>query len=78
MIGLFYLPVLILKFETFSIQDFILANASIVLVNLGLSAFALAMHFGGKGGPMHAIENGKTIVQTILGIIIDKAIPTNL
>ena len=71
MIGLFYLPVLILKFETFSIQDFILANASIVLVNLGLSAFALAMHFGGKGGPMHAIENGKTIIQTILGIFIE-------
>ena len=69
---------MILKFDNFSLQDFILANASIVLVNLGLSAFALAMHFGGKGGPMHAIENGKTIVQTILGIVIDKAIPTNL
>ena len=40
-------------------------------MNLGLSAFALAMHFGGKGGPMHAIENGKTIIQTILGIFID-------
>jgi hypothetical protein len=62
LIGLFYLPILILKFESFTLKDFILANASIVLVNLGLSAFALAMHFGGKGGPIHAIENGKTII----------------
>lgn len=71
MIGLIYLPILFLNFEAFSLKDFILANSSIVLVNLGLSAFALAMHFGGKGGPMHAIENGKTIIQTILGIFID-------
>ena len=40
-------------------------------MNLSLSAIALAMRSGGKGGQMHAIENGKTIIQTILGIFID-------
>jgi len=30
------------------------------------------MHFGGKGGPIQAIENGKTIIQTILVAVIDE------
>jgi hypothetical protein len=71
LIGLIYLPILFLNFEAFSLKDFIFANSSIVLVNLSLSAIALAMRSGGKGGQMHAIENGKTIIQTILGIFID-------
>jgi len=45
-------------------------------VNIGLSAFALAMLFGGKGGPLHAVENGKTIIQTILVMVFDGINPS--
>ena len=46
------------------------ANIYIILIVMGVIFFSNALNFG-KGGPVQAIQETKTIVQTILNIAVD-------
>jgi hypothetical protein len=46
------------------------ANINIILITLGMIFFSNALNYG-KGGPVQAVQETKTIVQTILNIAVD-------
>ena len=54
--------------------DYFMANLNIVIIILGIFAFTRALA-SGNAGPVQAIQETKTIVQTILTIIILQKYP---
>ena len=63
--------------DTFTLQNCIESNASVVCVTVAINAFSMAMKYG-KGGSVQAIENMKNVVQTLLGAILMQDIPGTL
>lgn len=60
--------------ELFNWENFVYATASMGLVMVGISFFSKSLEWG-PAGPLQAIESCKTVVQTILVIVLLSQIP---
>mmetsp|Transcript_31605 Transcript_31605/g.48328 ORF Transcript_31605/g.48328 Transcript_31605/m.48328 type:complete len:93 (+) Transcript_31605:786-1064(+) len=60
--------------QTHDLESFILSNAQLLLVVLAIMSLTFALKFG-KGGPVQAIDQTKSIYQTIWGAIFLESYP---
>ena len=72
--GAICLPLFVLNFGEFSVEDMLKANASLLLVTIAINCFSFAIQCG-KGANVQAIENMKTVVQTVIAAIVAQSIP---
>ena len=72
--GLVLLPLMIYSHGDFTLGAFVKANMSTICVTLAVLFFNLAMNIG-KGATIQAIYNAKVLVQTGLGIVINRHVP---
>jgi len=75
MIGLIFLPIFIYHRDKYNFGDVCIGTLVVLCVTLGIILFSKAIQCG-VAGPVQAIENSKTVVQTILCIIFLAEIPT--
>ena len=79
--GLILAPLFIIELinnpDTFTIENCLKSNLSILLVTIAINSFSYAMKYG-KGGSVQAIENMKNVVQTLLGALLGGDVPTTL
>lgn len=68
MLGLIFLPVFIYHRDKYTFEDVCVGTLVILCVTTGVVLFSKAIQCG-IAGPVQAIENSKTVVQTILCII---------
>jgi len=77
MVGLLLLPFCIYYRETYTLGDYVVSTVSNLFITLGLILYARALS-SGSAGPVQAIENSKTIVQTVMAIIFLGQIPNTM
>jgi len=75
MLGIIFLPFMIYHRDKYSIGDVFVGTLVILFVTTGIILFSKAIQCG-IAGPVQAIENSKTLVQTVLCIIFLGQIPT--
>lgn len=77
MLGLIFLGPFIYNFKIYTLTDILLGNAVIFLVSLGVIFIGRGISHG-NGGPVSAIENSKSVVQTIWAMLWMKFVPSGL
>jgi len=75
MLGIIFLPFMIYHRDKYSMGDVFVGTLVILFVTTGIILFSKAIQCG-IAGPVQAIENSKTLVQTVLCIIFLGQIPT--
>ena len=74
MVGFFLIPFFIYFRKEYELMDVFIATVVVVLVTLGVIFFSRSLQCG-IAGPVQAIENSKTIVTTLMGMIFLSQIP---
>jgi drug/metabolite transporter (DMT)-like permease len=75
MLGLIFLPFYIYHRDKYNLGDLVIGTLVVICVTTGVILFSKAIQCG-VAGPVQAIENSKTVVQTLLCIIFLGQIPT--
>jgi uncharacterized membrane protein len=75
LIGMLYLPLTIYYRSNFDLDVYIKSSLAVIFGTIGIISFSRALQHG-KAGPVQAIENTKTIVQSMMAALILKQIPT--
>ena len=74
MLGFILLPFYFYFYDIYSLMDIAVATFVVILVTLGVICFSRGLVCG-IAGPVQAIENSKTVVQTIMAAIFLAQIP---
>jgi len=60
--------------DTFTLDQIVRSNLQFCVIVMGQLSFTFAMRYG-KGGIVQAIENQKTVLQTLWGVLINQVVP---